>query len=66
MPAMTSSIGDDHQLSDGIDEVGRGGIALAAASPRQAQFGVGATPAEDRHELVARDSGVVNTQLMRL
>jgi hypothetical protein len=29
-------VGDEHQLPDGIDDIGRGGIALATAPPGQA------------------------------
>ncbi len=37
-------IGNEHQLTDGVDDVRQGRIALAASPPGQAQLGVGATP----------------------
>ena len=45
-------IGDENQLADGGEDVGRGAVALSAATPRQAQFGMNAAnPMDQENDL---------------
>ena len=45
-------IRNEHQLSYGIDDVRRGGIALASSAPWQSQFGVNAAhPMDEENDL---------------
>src|SRR5260370_22857543 len=45
-------IGDENQLADGGEDVGGGAVALSAATPRQAQFGMNpANPMDQQNNL---------------
>ncbi len=47
--------GNQHQLTHGLDDIGRGAVALPAPALGQAQLAVGAThPVDDEHDLGGR------------
>src|SRR5260221_7768080 len=47
--------GDQHQLTHGLNDIGRGAVALSAPALRQAQLAVGAThPVDDENDLGRR------------
>ena len=47
--------GDQHQLTHGLDDIGRGAVALSAPALGQAQLAVGAThPVDDENDLGRR------------
>ena len=49
-------VGDEHELPDGGNDVGRGAVALAASTPRQTQLGVNAAhPVDQEHDLPSLD-----------
>ena len=52
MPAMTSSRSDEDELAHGVDDVGRGAVALTTPAARQPQLGVDpAHPVDQQHDL---------------
>jgi len=59
--------GDQHQLTRGLDDIGRGAVALSAPALRQAQLAVGAPhPMDDENDLRGRIVDIGTTSWMRV